>query len=185
MIPALTDKYLLNELITLRDKFDIKYFFETGSWKGYSSNIASKYFEKVFSCEVDEGLFNEAVMNNQNNSNVSLFKGNSPLILNTIVTREHEDSIFFLDAHWYGYVPLNDELSVIKSVGIKPVIVIHDFFTPTGDGSSKFEYDKYGDTVIGFDLVKDKIEQIYDGKFVHYCLQDSEINSGVGIFCKL
>lgn len=182
MKPALTDKFLLQELLNLRDKFNIKYFFETGSWKGYSSDIASKYFEKVFTCEVDKSLFEEAVKNNSNNSNVSLFLGNSPVVLRSIVTNQHQDSIFFLDAHWYGYLPLNDELEIIRQTGIKPVIVIHDFFTPIENGKSKFGYDKYGDVVVGFELVKDKINEIYDGKFKHYCLEESEINSGVGIF---
>lgn len=181
MNPALSDKYLISEILMLKDKFNIKYFFETGSWKGYSTNIASKYFDKVYSCEINESLFSEAVENNKNNKNVELYFGSSPEVLKKLVQKHHESSIFFLDAHWYDYLPLVEELSVIRDVGIKPVILIHDFFTPNGSGGSKFGYDTYNGVPIDFNLVKNVISQIYNNEYVHYCIENSEINSGVGI----
>jgi hypothetical protein len=38
--------------------------------------------------------------------------------------------LFYLDAHWGEHSPLLEELGAIATSGIKPVIVIHDFYNP-------------------------------------------------------
>lgn len=182
MQPALSDKYLLEEILKLKEKFNSNAFFETGTWKGYSASIISKFFYKVYSYENNKSFFDEAVRINQDNKNVILKLENSVDGLKRDLTKENNKDIFFLDAHWDEYFPLLDELKVIKDKKIKPIILIHDFFTPDGNGKSKFHYDTYGEKSIGFLLVKEIIEEIYEGKFIHYCLENSEINSGVGVF---
>ena len=42
---------------------------------------------------------------------------------------------------------------------------------------------KYDTKVLNFDYVKSFMDEIYGSKgYVHYCLSESEINSGCGIF---
>lgn len=183
MQPALSDKFLLEEILKLKEKFDSKVFFETGTWKGLSANIISKFFHKVYTYENNKSLFNEATKNNENNKNVILRFGNSVDGLRQDLKEENKNDIFFLDAHWDEYFPLLDELKVIEEKKIKPIILIHDFFTPDENGNPKYGYDTYGDRIIGHNLVKDYMDKIYDKQYIHYCLQ-SEINSGVGVYIK-
>jgi hypothetical protein len=181
--PAAHDKFLIQEMINLRDRFDIDLLIETGTWRGNSINIFCKHFRKCVSIESDKDCYYHAVEVNKNNPNVQLLFGNSPDILKTILIKQQKNTMFFLDAHWGDYWPLLDELQTISDFNIKPIIAIHDFFTPDENGFSKFGYDKYGNQPLDLHYVSNKMAKIYgeDG-FLHYCLNEVEVNSGVGFF---
>lgn len=183
MNPAMSDKYLFDEVINLKDKYNCKIFIETGTWNGKSINMLSKHFEILKSIEIDESKHKEAIENNKLNKNVFLYCGNSSDILPNIINNNFSKSIFFLDAHWGQYWPLRDELQIIADFKITPIIMIHDFFVPDADGNPKFGYDKYQNTSLDYKYVEDKIIKIYgENKFDFYCLDNTEINAGTGIF---
>jgi len=183
MEPAFNDQYLLQEIKLLIEKKQITKLIETGTWKGSNADIASKIFNSVDTYEINESFYNEAKENNKHNKNVNLFFGNSSILLKNNLSKLDEKSLFFLDAHWDEFCPLLDELQLIADTKIKPIIMIHDFYTPDGNGNSKFGYDQYKDIIIGFDYVKEKMDNIYglNNYDVNY-LEQTTMNRGVGIF---
>lgn len=50
-------------------------------------------------------------------------------------------TLFYLDAHWYDYLPLRDEYLLIREKFPKAVIVIDDFKVPHDE---VYTYDDYG-----------------------------------------
>jgi hypothetical protein len=66
---------------------------------------------------------------------------NSVDFIGGIASQLDERTLFFLDAHWYNYCPLLDELAVIARHRLRPaVIAIHDFVTGHPD---QLGYDCY------------------------------------------
>lgn len=181
---AFEDKYLRLELQKLIEDFNIDTIVETGTYKGWSTNILAQTNKKIITIEVNEESYKEAKEFNSKNSNIDFYLGSSQKVIDEVIQKSASHVLFFLDAHWGKYWPLLDELEVIheKSL-ISPVIIIHDFFVPDGTGKAKFGYDKYGNTILNYEYVKPKMDKIYgEEKYIHYCLQESETNAGVGIF---
>lgn len=183
---AFDDKHLKFELQKLIEKFDVDTIIETGTYKGWSTNVLAQTGKKIITIEVNEELYNHAKKFNSKYDNITFYLGSSQKVINDVISVGCQDKIlFFLDAHWGEYWPLLDELNVIhsKKMNHLPVIIIHDFFVPDEIGKAKFGYDKYGDRILNYEYVKFHMDQIYGEKnYIHYCLQESEINAGVGIF---
>jgi hypothetical protein len=79
--------------------------------------------------------------------------------------------LLFLDAHWYDYWPLPDELDIIASHLDKAVFIIHDFQVP---GRPDFKFDCY-DTTCNLDLLRRHVrpDERYDILFPSYHLTDA------------
>ena len=182
----MTDKFLFEEVIKLKNTFNSEIFIETGTWTGKSLSILAPYFEILKSIEINEEKYKEALENNKSNNNVVLYCGNSTNILPNIINSRMHKAIFFLDAHWGEYWPLLDELQIIANFNLKPVIIIHDFYVPDENGNPKFGYDRYKDIPLDYNYVEEKIIRIYGKeKYKHYCIDKTEINAGTGIFTPL
>lgn len=182
---AFDDRHLKVELDKLIQQFNIDTIVETGTYKGWSTNVLAQTKKKIITIEVNEELYNHAKKFNSEHENVTFYLGSSQKVIDDVIEAQSSNKIlFFLDAHWGEYWPLLDELKVIHKKNINsPIIIIHDFFVPDENGKAKFGYDKYGDRILNYEYVKSHIDQIYgENKYTHYCLQESEINAGVGIF---
>lgn len=191
---ALEDEFAQKEIKKLFKDFNIKRIIETGTYFGWSTRFLSEFNVPVDTIEVLYENYSVARKNLQNFENVSLYLGNSPILLNNIINYEEENLLFFLDAHWENYWPLKDELKIIKEKNIKPVICIHDFFVPGGDKiiynkqfvkvsnglGSKFGYDEYDGIPLNFDFIKEELEQIYNGQYdYHYTSKIQKVDSGI------
>ena len=131
-------KRFLLEVITA---FKISSFVETGTNKGYSTIFVAsmKRKLKIFSCEIKNDLFNISKDYLSSYPNISLYNENSPVFLKNILQSNvvGEFPLFFLDAHWYEYWPLQDELTMITSTLDKAIIIIDDVEIP-GRGDFSF-----------------------------------------------
>lgn len=117
-----------NEINELKQR-NIKFqnFIETGTYKGETTFLTSKYFENVYTIEIAPHLFNEvsSYAKEQNITNVHFYLGDSLEKLDEIMKEvENQHNVFFLDAHISGYdsswnqiirVPLLNELDIILS----------------------------------------------------------------------
>lgn len=98
---------LLKEFIeAVVKKYGIKYFIETGTHTGQSTNWASTIFKYVYSCELSKYYY-DLTLNKYRNKwkNVRLFNSSSDEMLNELlVERKIIDgsSVFWLDAHYSG-----------------------------------------------------------------------------------
>lgn len=133
-----TDKGALKVIWYLRDKYKVKQFIETGTYKGVNLLAHRGKFEELVSCEKVREYFNIACKRtNYYNSNNSIFIWNveSPIFLKE--WRQHEmfngTPIIYLDAHFYNktlpkrkrFVVL-DELKALRGFS-NCIIIIHDF----------------------------------------------------------
>ncbi len=104
-------------VLSLVEKQKVKNFIETGTYKGNSSIWAAKHFEKVYTIELNEDLFNEASSRKDAPSNITFIQGNSKDELPKIIEKLEGQSIFWLDGHWcMGAGGKDDECPLIKEL---------------------------------------------------------------------
>lgn len=177
--PSLTDTYLLEEIIKISSEFNCKLYIETGTHVGGSAKIASKYFDRVITCENETFYFEKAVENLKDIKNIELyFKSSTELFAEIFPLNER--AIIFLDAHGIHDFPLLSELKLCENNIIKPIIVIHDFFVPDENGNNKFQYDTWNGNIIDINYVYPSLCNIYgaEDKFKYHFLDKQQI-SGV------
>ena len=120
--------------------FDV--FVETGTNLGMTTGfLALNTGKKVFSCEILSASCEAARRNLSIFPNVVVENSDSVTFLRGLKEEIAGRTVFFyLDAHWYKYLPLLDELDVIGESVADFVILIDDFAVP---GDSGYGYDAY------------------------------------------
>lgn len=108
-------------VLSFTQKHPIKYFVETGTFKGDSSIWAAQYFEKVYTIEIDETLHKNASTRSDAPKNITFVLGNSKDQLANIVREIDAPALYWLDGHWCmgaggkdHECPLEDELKAIQ-----------------------------------------------------------------------
>lgn len=156
------DAVMIEDTLRIKEKFNWNTFIETGTDKGWSTKIISKYFDKVYSCEIEQDRW-KYYTNILENKNITILNGSSVDCLPKFFEEIGNDNFFlYLDAHWNGNWPILDELRLVAEWGYKPVIIIHDF-----DNGLGFQFDRYRkegeetEYLLNFDYVKESIEKIY------------------------
>jgi hypothetical protein len=116
-------------------KYNIGAFVETGTFKANTAIWASTEFDKVYTIEASEALYNDAKKKNSSIQNIEFLQGNSRDRLAEVVSLlKHDSAIVWLDAHWSGgetygqddECPLLDELDIIFGSGSDHIILIDD-----------------------------------------------------------
>lgn len=176
---ALEDKFLLEEFNNFIWKYGINRIVETGTYLGWSTKILCGYGVPVDSVEINTEFYNYTVKN-LNYDNLRLHNTNSIEFLKSLEIKENDKFLFFIDSHWDPEpLPLLDELEMISQKGLKPVIIIHDFFVPDENNLPKFGYDKYGEQTLCLDFIAEKLKKIYGSFEYHYNKEVDSVNSGV------
>ena len=138
--PFNEDVFMQDAFLELKKKHKIKLVIETGTYHGTTTEWLAKNFKTVYTVEVNKEFAEIAA------KTLSKYK----------------------NCHQFYANPLLGELEVIAACGIKPVLVIHDFYNPF---HPEFGYDVYPDQKItyNFDYVSAALEKIYgkDG-FKHW-----------------
>lgn len=152
-----TDRIAVEEIVKLRDEFDIKTFVETGAFRGINAELYAHYFDEVVTCEVEHKYFIEAASRLDRYRNVKLYLSPSAPFLcafkDKYSSRNREDTVFFyLDAHFYDPKGKNkwvvtEELRALESFP-NCVIAIHDF------NCEGLGHLCYGGEHLNFDVVK-------------------------------
>lgn len=171
------DLFLRNEIAKLISKHNIKTIIETGTYHGETTKELSLMTNKVFTIEINDKYHAKAQTALQGYDNVVCLKGNSPELLNKIIPTIKGSILFYLDAHWYNYCPLLDEIKTIaKHHKSDSIIVIHDFKVPGTD----FGFDSYKNQPYEWDWIAPAIKQVYGDKFErHYNSQAAGSRRGV------
>lgn len=163
-LPFNGDSYLSKEFLRLKHKYNIKTAVETGSCLFSSTKWFGENFDEVYTFENNETFYNAGVHKVQDMSHVHPILNDSVQGLKDIKDNIDSQSIFFLDAHWWDFCPLLDELEVLSTYEHKPIIVIHDFKTD----NPEFGYDSYHGQDFDFNFIKEKIENIYPDGYEYF-----------------
>lgn len=114
------------------------HFVETGTYHGETSIIASKHFKDVDTIELCPSLYESAKKKLESFKNISVHKGDSMNVLNTLFPSNSviENTFFFLDAHLSGQdtlceelkieVPLTQELKLLNNSTLKNCVICAD-----------------------------------------------------------
>lgn len=133
-----TDKKALEQIIKLRDYYNISSFIETGTFKGVNAAVHANNFKTVITCEKIEEYYLESKKKLSSYKNIELVHDDSVHFLSElsrlIITEYISPMVFiYLDAHFYDpTLKPEDRWVVIKELqALKNlytcVIAIHDF----------------------------------------------------------
>jgi len=117
-------------------RFSNRYFVESGSYHGDGIKLAiGAGFENIYSIELNHSLYQECKGKFANQPNVTLFQGDSGILLYDVIKNIDEPITFWLDGHYMGgndtslgedYSPLLKELNAIKKHHIKNHTILID-----------------------------------------------------------
>ena len=119
-------------------------YIETGTFLGMTTDFLSRRAmargAHVYSCESHDRYFAIANRTVGHRRNVHLHHANSVDFLRSLSSKVSELTNFvYLDAHWGDYLPLRDELLILRGWP-KTIVLIDDFKVPS---DLRFGWDKY------------------------------------------
>jgi len=154
--------------------FGLRVLVETGTYHGEMVEAMCKVFDRLYSIEIDQGLYEEALDAFARFAHIRIIKGDSGEVLPSILSEVKQPCLFWLDGHYSGPetgkgpldTPVAKELQHIFLHPIRDhVILIDDArdFTGEGDYPSLEELRKF---VLGFRpgwsfVLKDDIIRIH------------------------
>lgn len=167
-LPFNGDTFMEAEFLKIKEKYAVRYVIETGTYKGFTTRWLARNFDYVFSVEIMEHYYKEALNYLIGIKNVEIYHSNSTKILPLLLLKsEREISrntdkgtlIVFLDSHWYAN-PVLKELEIIAASGMKPILCIHDMKNPNDETMA---YDRYPEQNIVYEYswVKPGLDLIY------------------------
>lgn len=181
MPAAFCDPELYNKTKQIISQYSIDTAYETGSFHGESAIILSGLVPKVISYELNSDSYNTALHFTKRAKNIVIKHKSSPEGLMEDLIENKNNVLLFLDAHWYDYWPILDELNVIAVKKIKPVILIHDFFVPDKNNNAKFGYDSYKGQPLNYEYIKQGLINIYgsENNYKFEYSKDAILDSGL------
>jgi hypothetical protein len=137
------DYNFINEL-TKNDLSSFKIFVESGTYFGETIFEMEKYFDQLYTIEINEKFYNN-VKNKYNGNKINFYLGASEDKLTEICNSLKDNTIFFLDGHWSAGdtgkgekdCPLYEELNVINELFKHNGIIIVDDVRLFGKGPNK------------------------------------------------
>lgn len=129
----------------------VKQFVETGTYLGHTCRyIASHHpYLPITTVESNPEFYNASQVVLQKYGNVKSILGDSAVTVSKIVDGIEGLPLFFLDAHWYDYLPLPDEIRSIGHHLNDAIILIHDFKVPSMD----YGFDLCKEQSIGIEMI--------------------------------
>ena len=117
--------------ILLENKNGYRTFIETGTEFGGTIKSLRHAFEHIFSIELDQQLYEDAVMRFAGDSGITLYSGDSARVLLEILKTIDEPSLIWLDAHPPGRItrrnsPIIGELETIFAHHHHHTVVMDD-----------------------------------------------------------
>ncbi|MBU6427163.1 hypothetical protein KGQ27_02890 [Patescibacteria group bacterium] len=124
----------IKTIYRLRKRYGTEIFIETGTYLGDTLNRAKDMFASVISIELDTDLFIAAQRRFAQYRNVRLYKGDSGVILPTVINELVEPALFWLDGHYSGGItargqidtPIVKELQAIMSHPVRRHVILID-----------------------------------------------------------
>ncbi len=125
--------------------FPFEAFVETGAYLGDTTAFLARSGKPVYSVEIEERFYKQAIERLQGEPQVELSLGDSPVILDQLVWKAglHPNNLtfFYLDAHWRDTLPLREELRIIATQHARAVVMVDDFKVEDDPG---YGFDSYG-----------------------------------------
>ena len=173
--PSFNGDSLMAEVVESLIQCGVSSFVETGTYLGHTcKHIASSHPQlPVTTIENNPDFFYASQKILRQYANVHAIKGNSAIEIGRLVKNKHSGlTLFFLDAHWYNYLPLPDEIKIISSGLSEAIMVIHDFQVP---GHNDYGFDICNGKAIGMEMIATSVDsnKSYTVFLPNYTYQDA------------
>jgi predicted O-methyltransferase YrrM len=186
------DKLYQQLVLTIITHFHASSFVETGTYLGETSEFVARTALPlpILTCEVRESFFRSAAKRLRKYPHVEVVEQSSVEFIWNAIEKKllGPMPLFYLDAHWYDYWPLLDEVETITSHLSRCVMIIDDFQVPGreefiycvgGGGSPEFSgRTTVDDRICNFDLIRkslgdlDEYSLLYPNYGPHDAFQD-------------
>lgn len=105
-------------VITLKERYTLQDFIETGTYYGNTAIWASRHFERVITIECSQEIYKKTVSKYSTVKNVNFVLGDSRAVLKTLVSQLTHPVLLWLDAHWSGGETYgeNDKCPLIEEI---------------------------------------------------------------------
>ena len=121
-------------LQTYSIKYGLKIMVETGTLFGDMVEAMKKVFDRIYSIELDKGLYEEARKRFKGEKHIELICGDSGVEIINLMNKIDEPALFWLDAHFSGGItakgetdtPIYKELSTILNAPDRGHVMIID-----------------------------------------------------------
>lgn len=148
----------LTEFNTMIELFHPDTFIETGTYRGYTTEVAAKLFKEVKTIELCRPIYEETKQRLEKNySNIEFFLGNSAFVLPDISKKLQKRGLFYLDAHFcfdgtakdFNDPPVLGELEgVLKHAPKDAVIIIDDLRVFANNQRTAFDAYNYYPSIV-------------------------------------
>ena len=176
--PFMGDVILTTTIEMLLQQDNIKYFVETGTYLGHTTYYLGGRYPALQIATIENNVdfykASHTILNQL--ANVQQHLGDSVKVLNQLLLNDlrdvrNETVLFFLDAHWYEYLPLPDEIQLINKNLSRAIMVIHDFQIPERDD---YGFDVCNGQTIGLPMLLSSLTsgQHYDIFVPNYRYED-------------
>jgi len=174
-VPPFNGDTQMTEVVEFLIQCGISSFVETGTYLGHTCKyIASRYPQlPMATIESNPDYFYASQKMLRQYENVQTIKGNSAVEINRLVENGPSGlTLFFLDAHWYNYLPLPDEIKSISLQSSDAILVIHDFQVP---GHNEYGFDVCNGKAIGMEMLTSSVDsnKSYTILLPNYTYQDA------------
>ena len=134
----------------LLDVFSPDAVVETGTFLGDTTRFFAGNLVPVYSVEASRLFFAASRLSLAANNDVYLSRGDSGALVSRLVDGDRfRRPLAYLDAHWYGSLPLRDEVAALLRCD-SFVAVVDDCRVP---GDQGYGFDDYGDARIDIELL--------------------------------
>lgn len=122
-------------VIQLAKENKIRVFIETGTYIGKMLEAVNKYFDILYSIEIDKKLYDFCKKKFSDNKKINLLYGNSANTISKVLSKVKSPSLFWLDAHFSGGItsrgknktPIEMELkTILKNWNLGNIILMDD-----------------------------------------------------------
>ncbi len=151
------------QVVKILRQHNVHTVLETGTYEGVTTRFFSKHCSEVITIELNKNNFDALKLSDL--PNVQSIQGSSPLVMKRVLPTVQQPLFCYLDAHFYTYWPLLDELKMIAECGLQPILMIHDFQVPhtqlTSLDNRHLGFDVYKGQPLNFDYVESSLKKIY------------------------
>ena len=166
------DGFVCREFLKFKEHYAVKKVIETGSALGGTTKWLCENFDEVHTIEICKQYSDVMLERCKGFNNLTLHSGDSSeKIKEAIQENNIPYTLFFLDAHWGDFCPLQQELKVIAELCEKPIIVIHDFLVPN---SKTLGFDSYKGQDFTYQWLRGLFHEIYKTGFNYRYNNDKE-----------
>lgn len=140
-------------IMLYQKKYRSEAFVETGTYLGDMVWAVKSIFKEIYSIELSDELYRNAVNRLKDYSHITIFHGDSGKVLIDLIPKIRKEAIFWLDGHYSGGItakgekecPIYEELTAIFKSDLKHILLIDDarLFNGTKDYPSISELSEF------------------------------------------